>query len=31
MFDGIDGEGRLMLALPDGQKQMIASGDVFFS
>jgi len=31
VFDGIDGEGRLMLALPDGQKQMIASGDVFFS
>jgi BirA family biotin operon repressor/biotin-[acetyl-CoA-carboxylase] ligase len=31
VFDGIDGEGRLMLALPDGRKQMIASGDVFFS
>jgi len=31
LFDGIDGEGRLMLALPDGSTQMIASGDVFFS
>lgn len=31
LFDGIDTEGRLMLALPDGSKQMIASGDVFFS
>ena len=30
LFDGIDGEGRLMLATPDGKKQMIASGDVFF-
>jgi len=31
LFDGIDNEGRLMLAMPDGNKQMIASGDVFFS
>ncbi|MDF1607509.1 biotin--[acetyl-CoA-carboxylase] ligase [Hoeflea sp. YIM 152468] len=31
LFDGIDGEGRLMLAMPDGSKQMIASGDVFFT
>lgn len=31
LFDGIDSEGRLMLATADGQKQMIASGDVFFS
>jgi len=31
LFDGIDNEGRLMLAMPDGSKQMIASGDVFFS
>ena len=31
LFDGIDGEGRLMLAMPDGSTQMIASGDVFFS
>ena len=30
LFDGIDGEGRLMLVTPDGKKQMIASGDVFF-
>ncbi|MCO6408006.1 MULTISPECIES: biotin--[acetyl-CoA-carboxylase] ligase [Hoeflea] len=31
LFDGIDIEGRLMLALPDGNRQTIASGDVFFS
>jgi BirA family transcriptional regulator, biotin operon repressor / biotin---[acetyl-CoA-carboxylase] ligase len=31
LFDGIDDEGRLMLAMPDGSRQMIASGDVFFS
>jgi BirA family biotin operon repressor/biotin-[acetyl-CoA-carboxylase] ligase len=31
LFDGIDVEGRLMLALPDGSRQTIASGDVFFS
>lgn len=31
LFDGIDGEGRLILQTPDGKKQMIASGDVFFS
>ena len=31
LFDGIDNEGRLVLAMPDGNKQMIASGDVFFS
>lgn len=31
LFDGIDGEGRLILAMPDGSKQMIASGDVFFT
>ncbi len=31
LFDGIDDEGRLMLAMPDGNRQMIASGDVFFS
>ncbi|OCW58682.1 biotin--[acetyl-CoA-carboxylase] ligase [Hoeflea olei] len=30
LFDGIDGDGRLVLVLPDGRKQMIASGDVFF-
>jgi len=30
LFDSIDGEGRLILATPDGNKQMIASGDVFF-
>lgn len=31
LFDGIDDEGRLMLAMPDGETQMIASGDVFFA
>ncbi|MGJ8570828.1 MAG: biotin--[acetyl-CoA-carboxylase] ligase [Hoeflea sp.] len=31
LFDGIDEEGRLMLAMPDGETQMIASGDVFFA
>jgi BirA family biotin operon repressor/biotin-[acetyl-CoA-carboxylase] ligase len=31
LFDGIDKEGRLMLAMPDGKVQMIASGDVFFT
>ena len=31
LFNGIDVEGRLMLALPDGSIQTIASGDVFFS
>jgi BirA family biotin operon repressor/biotin-[acetyl-CoA-carboxylase] ligase len=31
LFYGIDVEGRLMLALPDGSRQTIASGDVFFS
>lgn len=31
VFDGIDDEGRLMLAMPDGNRQMVASGDVFFS
>ncbi|MEM5472584.1 biotin--[acetyl-CoA-carboxylase] ligase [Hoeflea sp. AS60] len=31
LFDGIDDEGRLLLAMPDGNRQMIASGDVFFS
>lgn len=31
LFDGIDGEGRLMLAMPDGSRQLIAAGDVFFS
>ena len=31
LFEGIDGEGRLMLVLPSGEKQSIAAGDVFFS
>ena len=31
LFDGIDDEGRLMLAMPDGETQMIASGDVCFA
>lgn len=31
LFDGIDGDGRLMLALPDGERQLIAAGDVFFA
>lgn len=31
LFNGIDEEGRLMLAMPDGVTQMIASGDVFFA
>ena len=31
LFAGIDDEGRLMLAMPDGVTQMIASGDVFFA
>ena len=31
LFDGIDDEGRLMLAMADGSRQMIASGDVFFA
>ena len=31
VFDGIDGEGRLMLALPEGGRQLIAAGDVFFA
>lgn len=31
LFDGIDSEGRLILALPDGKRQMIAAGDVFFA
>ncbi|WP_170132214.1 biotin--[acetyl-CoA-carboxylase] ligase [Hoeflea marina] len=30
LFDGIDAEGRLILLAPDGQKQCIAAGDVFF-
>jgi len=31
LFGGIDKEGRLMLAMPDGVTQTIASGDVFFA
>lgn len=31
LFEGIDGEGRLMLARNDGTRQLIASGDVFFA
>ncbi|WP_394689206.1 biotin--[acetyl-CoA-carboxylase] ligase [Hoeflea sp.] len=31
LFEGIDGEGRLMLAANDGTRQLIASGDVFFA
>lgn len=31
LFEGIDGEGRLMLAADDGTRQLIASGDVFFA
>lgn len=31
LFAGIDDEGRLVLAKPDGETQMIASGDVFFA
>ncbi|MDZ7602472.1 MAG: biotin--[acetyl-CoA-carboxylase] ligase [Hoeflea sp.] len=31
VFDGIDGDGRLMLALPSGERQLIAAGDVFFA
>lgn len=30
LFDSIDAEGRLVLLSPDGQKQCIAAGDVFF-
>ncbi len=29
-FAGIDGDGRLLLALPDGGHQTISAGDVFF-
>lgn len=31
LFDGIDGDGRLVLAASDGTRQLIASGDVFFA
>lgn len=31
LFEGIDGEGRLMLAANDGTRHLIASGDVFFA
>ncbi|MDP3523980.1 MAG: biotin--[acetyl-CoA-carboxylase] ligase, partial [Hoeflea sp.] len=31
VFDGIDGDGRLMLALPSGERQLIAAGDMFFA
>lgn len=31
LFHGIDASGRLVLETPDGNKQMIASGDVFFT
>ncbi|MBM3570284.1 MAG: biotin--[acetyl-CoA-carboxylase] ligase [Alphaproteobacteria bacterium] len=30
-FDDVDGEGALVLALPDGRRRRIASGDVFFA
>ncbi|WP_422370315.1 biotin--[acetyl-CoA-carboxylase] ligase [Hoeflea sp.] len=31
LFEGIDGDGRLVLAASDGTTQLIASGDVFFA
>jgi BirA family biotin operon repressor/biotin-[acetyl-CoA-carboxylase] ligase len=31
LFDGIDRDGRLVLETADGEKHMIASGDVFFT
>jgi len=31
LFEGVDAEGRLILAMSDGKTQTIAAGDVFFS
>ncbi len=30
-FDALDGDGRLVLALPDGARQTISAGDLFFA